>query len=104
MNKYDLCGILEVDIDKAKTLIEHYFDSDFVPHDSSYIGEYWLLCLSSGGEVSLRPNLTGFEDDDWAEEGHKEYPNLLYLSNIDKQDEILTRLQELSFVVHLRRK
>jgi hypothetical protein len=103
MSTFDLYGIKEVDIDAAKTLIEQFFDGRFVAHDSSYIGEYWLLSYPSGGKVSLQPNLTPVEEDDWAEEDYKEYPNLLYISNLDAQDEILKQLQVVDGVVHLRR-
>jgi hypothetical protein len=88
MNIFDAYGLRVNDLELARALIEDVI-GHMELHESSYVGEYYVLTTSDEENYILQPN---FRDDDWAEENYKYCGYLLYVNESPKRDEIREKL------------
>jgi hypothetical protein len=84
MNVFDTYGIKTDDLELAKTLVEDVL-GQMEPHESSYIGEYYLRTVSNEENYVLQPN---FCDGDWTEEDYQDCGILLYINESPMRDKI----------------
>jgi len=93
MAVYDTFGFALDDLEQVRSALENCLGIRFVPHESSFIGDYYLYENPENGEsLSLQRN----EDP---EEGgplyceFSEFPTVLHVSETDRSDELAALLQ-----------
>jgi len=82
-----LYGFDELDIEKAKSLIEGVLEVVLSPHDSLYRGGNYYLLKEANAELILQRNYDCL-DQDLAEAEFPEAGVLLYLDGNDRAEEI----------------
>lgn len=103
MSTYDLYGFQLDDLEYARAATESALKVEMVPHDSLYLGEYYLGQMGEA-EIQIRRNLDPLD----GELSEREFPNmriLLYVNKTERAKEIGLTLKTLSpELVFLRRK
>lgn len=95
-NRYLKFGISIDDMELVTKDLQNLLNICFEEHESSYWGEYNVAQLSETESIKLVYN---YIDDDWQEEGFKEYPLLLELNRINEPEKMLYFLCEnLSYI------
>ena len=80
-NYYYLYGTQNEDLPGLAKLLFDKLDLEFDRHESDYLGEYFKYAGIYADKITLERNFNSIEDS-WKEEAFKEYPTLLYVSNI----------------------
>jgi hypothetical protein len=88
MSIYDVYGLKTDDLEVARSWIEGVIGT-MSPHESSYIGEYYRLDISTDESYVLQPN---YGDDDWTEEEYQHCGMLFYVNDSPNPDKIRERL------------
>jgi hypothetical protein len=100
---YDLYGIKESDLDRAKVMVEQLLGITLEPHQSAYLGSYFRWGRPYGKEIILQSNFNQAEED-WSEGDFKDFPLLLYVNKHETPDLLQrTTLREATEIEHLRR-
>lgn len=93
MPVYDLYGFLSSDMENVKTTMEAVLDIHFVPHESSFIGDYYLHGEGyEKGNLLLRMNLDP-EDCEPLYSRFSDFPVLLSANDPDRPEELAKLLQ-----------
>lgn len=79
METFDLYGFTHSDLEAARSAIEQALEIKLEPHESFYIGDYYLGILSDGEELELRRNVDPL-DGEPAEQEFPQIDVLLYIS------------------------
>jgi hypothetical protein len=88
MNTYDVYGFLTDDLETVRASVESALGVVFAAHESSYRGgDYYRFGEVGNEELILQYNLSTV-DGEWAEEGFREFPTLLYVDNTSRAEEI----------------
>ena len=82
-----LYGFSDVDLDKARSLVESALGVDFYPHDSIYRGGNYYLVKEDGAELILQLNFDCV-DNDLAETEFSSASVLLYLDGKERAGQI----------------
>jgi hypothetical protein len=88
---YDLYGVKGQDLEAARRAVEVALGIRFVPHESSYLGDYYRLGSDGGENFILQSNYDSLEKE-WAESAHSDWPFLLYVSESERVEAVETAL------------
>jgi hypothetical protein len=91
---FSLYGLETDDLEKAREGLEKGLSISFEPHDSSYLGEYYLFKGADGEQIRLRRNLDP-QDGSPAEPDYKTKALLLDVSNLVEGSPRLTEVENL---------
>ncbi len=87
---FDIYGFLERDIDVEMRVLSDALEVSFVPHESTFLGDYYLARSDDWKEqLRLKENYNQIEND-WSRPEFQKYPLLLEVSVTS-----LARAQEL---------
>jgi len=90
---YDLYGIECADIGVARAIVEGALKITLVAHESGYrCGEYFRYKDVGDEHFILQKNYDEFEDE-WTEESFSQYPQLLYVNETTRSEELGKFLQ-----------
>ena len=102
MLSYDLYGMEVGSLVEAVSLVSRALGLRFEPHDSSYIGDYFLAETAEGESFKLRENVDPM-DGEPAEAEFPDPPFLLLVEGTGRSAELYARLTErISGIAHLR--
>jgi len=95
-----LFGSNEPDVVKLVTEVSQMLKICFTPHESDYLGNYFLYQGICSDKISIHCNFVG-NVNEWREEKYREFPTLIYVANycgknLDKNkrtDEVKLNLQ-----------
>jgi hypothetical protein len=91
MKKFDVYGFKTNDLELVKSWIEPIIGF-LKPCESSYIGEYYRLDVSSTENYVLQPN---YCDEDWTEEEYQDCEVILHVNQALRGDEIREKITSL---------
>lgn len=101
---YDLYGLVGTDVEEIKPRIERALGIELEPHDSFFIGEYYLGRLIDKESLTLRNN-TDPLDGEPVETAFPETSVLIYIDLTNRAEEIKQSLMTcIPEIKHLRRK
>ena len=103
MRIYDLYGFKGFTLDQARSIVEQAIGVRFVPHDSSFWGEYYYCGRAAGESIEIHHNYD--TENECIEEGFKEFAVLLYVDESERADALREALTSPSVpAVFLRRR
>ncbi len=91
MKTYDLYGFTHNDLEGARILVERALGIRFVPHESSFIGDYYLFETAGEESFKLRSNVDPL-DGEPAELDFPDIGVLLYVDGTERAKELEHRL------------
>ena len=105
MHIYDRYGFFSNDLEQVKDNLETCLRIRFVPHDSSFWGEYYLHEQPNGEEsLMLHMNIDP-EDGEPLYREFAEFPVILQVNDTKRSEELAERLQSsIASCKHLRHK
>ena len=89
MSSYAIYGISSYDLNEVAASLGDQLNIKWVPHESSYIGDYYRSGTLGAENFVLQPNRDPLEEV-WMEPDHAEYPILLYVNNTERLDKLNT--------------
>ncbi|HVL94766.1 MAG TPA: hypothetical protein VM266_02795 [Solirubrobacteraceae bacterium] len=98
---FDLYGIRHETIEAAREAVERALGVTLVPHESSYLGEYYRAGGAAGEELVLQPNFHEGERE-FLEPEHRDSPFLLYVNHARTPEETRAKLEREPGVARLR--
>ncbi len=84
---YDTYGFLSENMDTLAKELEPILGIKWVPHDSSFMGDYYQAESTFEESFTLQSNYYEPESD-WMEPAFKDYPTLLYVAKTQRSEEI----------------
>src|SRR5262245_30460737 len=104
MQTYDLFGLTDGRLDNVRPIVERALAIEFEPHESTFLGDYYLATITTDENIQLRNNLDPV-DGDPAELEFAQVSILIYVNGTDRADEIARALKsQLPSIIHLRRR
>jgi len=93
MPVYDTFGFSSSDLEQVREALENCLGIRFVPHESSFRGDYYLYEAPDDSErLSLESNVDPEEGGPLYLE-FSEFPTVLFVSNADRPEEVAELLQ-----------
>lgn len=99
---YDLYGFARDDLDAIRESVEDALGIRFAPHESSFIGDYYLY-EHDGECFTLRPNIDPIDNEPF----ERDFPtigSLLFVERTDRAEEIERALQRVKTPITLLRR
>jgi hypothetical protein len=98
---FDLYGLRHESIEAARESVERALEVELVPHESSYLGDYFRGGDMDGEDLILQGNFDAREQD-WVEPTHRDVPFLLYVNNPSASEATRARLEAEPKISRLR--
>lgn len=88
-NRYVKIGIKCEDLQKTRIILEDILGIQFIEHESSYTGIYYLCKLSDSQNIQLVNN---FQDGDWTEEKYNNCPLIVELNYLKEPEKVVSKI------------
>ncbi|MGE5829925.1 MAG: hypothetical protein ACM30G_16415 [Micromonosporaceae bacterium] len=103
MKTFDLYGSPDLDAEELSAVVSTALGADFIEHDSSFRGRYFLA--DGAPRLEVQPNQVPGDDGEFEamESEFAEFRTLLYVYGTDRPDEVRDRLAGITGLAFLRR-
>lgn len=104
MKTYDLYGLTNGSLEDVRSNVEKALPVKFEPHESSFIGDYFLADMANDENIQIRKNIDPI-DGEPAEGQYPEASILIYVNGTERADEVAQKLDsQMPEIKHLRRR